>query len=111
MVRQIAALGYDCRWCVISAASVGALHKRERGFLLAHSRRQRCEEGSYQSIQPKSKESERKNLNFLCAGEVESYMGRSVNGIPFQLDRIRGLGNAVVPDQAKEAFKILMGLK
>ncbi len=36
VVREIAEMGYDCRWCVISAASVGALHKRERWFLLAH---------------------------------------------------------------------------
>lgn len=37
VVREIASLGYDCRWCVISAASVGALHRRERWFLLAYS--------------------------------------------------------------------------
>lgn len=36
VVNEIASLGYDCRWCVISAASVGALHRRERWFLLAH---------------------------------------------------------------------------
>lgn len=37
VVREIATLGYDCRWCVISAQSVVALHRRERWFLLAHS--------------------------------------------------------------------------
>ena len=38
VVREIAKMGYDCRWCVISAASVGALHIRERWFLLAHTK-------------------------------------------------------------------------
>ena len=38
VVRQIASMGYDCRWCIISAASVGALHRRERWFLLAHTK-------------------------------------------------------------------------
>ncbi len=38
MVGAITALGYDCRWIVISAASVGALHRRERWFLLAYSK-------------------------------------------------------------------------
>jgi site-specific DNA-cytosine methylase len=37
VVREIAERGYDCRWCTLSAASVGAMHKRERWFLLAHS--------------------------------------------------------------------------
>jgi DNA (cytosine-5)-methyltransferase 1 len=36
VLKELAALGYDCRWTVISAASVGAPHKRERWFLLAH---------------------------------------------------------------------------
>lgn len=31
--------------------------------------------------------------------------------LPNHVDRIKGLGNAVVPEQAKEAFKTLMGLK
>lgn len=29
-------IGYDCRWTCLSAASVGAPHKRERWFLLAY---------------------------------------------------------------------------
>jgi len=38
VVKEITKMGYDCRWCVISAASVGALHRRERWFLLAHAK-------------------------------------------------------------------------
>lgn len=38
VVECITEMGYDCRWCVISAASVGALHRRERWFLLANSK-------------------------------------------------------------------------
>jgi DNA (cytosine-5)-methyltransferase 1 len=37
VVKELASLGYDCRWTTLSAASVGAPHKRERWFLLAHS--------------------------------------------------------------------------
>jgi DNA (cytosine-5)-methyltransferase 1 len=43
--------------------------------------------------------------------EVEPNVGRVVNGIPFRMDRIKALGNGVVPQQAKKAFMNLMGLK
>lgn len=37
VIRAFTEMGYDCRWTCLSAASVGAPHKRERWFLLAHS--------------------------------------------------------------------------
>jgi hypothetical protein len=33
------------------------------------------------------------------------------NGTPFRVDRIKALGNGVVPLQVKTAFELLMGLK
>ncbi len=36
VIREFTEMGYDCRWTCLSAASVGAPHKRERWFLLAH---------------------------------------------------------------------------
>lgn len=42
--------------------------------------------------------------------EVEPDVGRMVDGVPFRVDRIKRLGNAVVPNQAKEAFERLMGI-
>lgn len=43
--------------------------------------------------------------------KIVSSVRRTTNGVPCHMDRIRGLGNAMVPQQAKEAFEILMGLK
>lgn len=36
VIRAFTEIGYDCRWTCLSASSVGAPHKRERWFLLAH---------------------------------------------------------------------------
>lgn len=41
---------------------------------------------------------------------VEPNVGRVANGISNRVDRLRGLGNAVVPAQAREAFMRLGGL-
>jgi uncharacterized protein YjeT (DUF2065 family) len=32
------------------------------------------------------------------------------DGTPFEVERLRGLGNGVVPQQARKAFKKLMGI-
>ena len=152
IIREIAQMGYDCRWCVISAASVGAKHRRERWFLLAHtnnhgsptdsdreSSRERIAQGkgSLQSqkddgeierasglsddvadtgceCEKSKKKPEWPSLHFAGCNrfwKTEPELDRMADGIQFRVDRIRALGNAVVPQQAKEAFKILMGIK
>ena len=38
VLQELTQRGYDCRWTMLSAAEVGAKHKRERWFMLAHRR-------------------------------------------------------------------------
>jgi DNA (cytosine-5)-methyltransferase 1 len=114
VVREVAEMGYDCRWCVISAESVGATHKRERWFLLAYSESKRLQaerfaEREESGFSISSGESEHASTNKRW--KAESGLGRMADGVPRRLDRIKALGNAVVPKQATQAFEILMGLK
>jgi DNA (cytosine-5)-methyltransferase 1 len=46
-----------------------------------------------------------------CWWAAEPNVGRVAHGVPLRVDRLKRLGNAVVPAQAKEAFEELMGLK
>lgn len=71
----------------------------------------------------KAQESELKTSNAMQArvfsgGQTEKEwwisepaVDRVVNGLPNRVDRIKGLGNAVVPLQAKTAFERLIGFK
>lgn len=38
VIEELTEIGYDLRWCMLSASRVGANHKRERWFLLAHTK-------------------------------------------------------------------------
>lgn len=39
VIKDLAIMGYDCRWLCIRASDVGAPHHRDRWFCLAHSKR------------------------------------------------------------------------
>jgi len=45
VIGELAALGYDAEWGVISAADAGAPHKRERWWCVAYTHSQRCQNG------------------------------------------------------------------
>lgn len=118
VVRQITALGYDSRWCVISAHSVGSPQERERWFLLAHLDRVTGGE-TYSQAQPitgeqktrlRSSGSHRGTVSGDYWVQNQRPLHGMVDGLPFELDRAKGLGNSVCPQQAEKAFKILMGL-
>jgi len=193
VILELTEVGYDLRWCMLSAADVGAPHRRERWFLLAaregetpmaNPNSERWEsktglgdreplptspegttisggqgipsmadtesigvQGLWTSGQPQPDSHGQSGLP-VCQSEnsgderpTESIMGRVAHGISFdvvesrkahldpnywkeepegiprvtedreqRVDRIKRLGNAVVPLQARTAFEYLMGI-
>lgn len=116
VIKEFTEVGYDCRWTCLSAASVGANHKRERWFLLANSNSPRQMQDASQS--------EKRINNFELTGtsyirrwdnaknwwKIEPSVGRVVDECAFRVDRIKALGNGVVPLQVKTAFELLIGI-
>lgn len=117
VVRSLADFGYDCRWTTVSAAEVGAAHKRRRWFLLAHAHGKtlRFEQGrgggTSRGISAlDSPNGDTRLAPWTREGGFESGVFGTGDGIPFAVDRDRCLGNSVVPAAAREAFQRLIGM-
>ncbi len=91
VLGDLAALGYDAEWHCIPASAVGAPHRRDRVWIIAY---------------PGGLPAERYRPNL---GEVsqrdwwltEPDVGRVAHGVPLRVDRLRALGNAIVPQIAE----------
>lgn len=129
ILRDLAEMGYDAGWCTYPAAWVGAIHRRERIFTVAYAT---CERWGYMDkIKQNQCESFfTQNLDYtqtgtglvtdaidiLRAGERALYLGggtdiRNDDGLSPGVDRIRCLGNAVMPQQAYPIFAAIAELE
>ena len=116
ILRDLALVGYDAEWQMLSAATVGAPHIRERVFILAYSQGLRCGgvNGFFDDWQAKREVNasnnpigfEGKELSKRWKGKPQ--MGGVVYGVSANMDSIRGLGNAVIPQVAEFIGRIIM---
>ena len=108
---DLAAIGYDAEWHCIPAAAIGAPHKRDRIFILAYpnierpQKQQPKEEPRVDEIRP-YRISVRQDWG--TSYPSETFIRRGVPGIPRRVDRIRSLGNAVVPQVAQAIGEAIM---
>ena len=111
---SLAEIGYDAEWHIVSAADVGAPHLRKRVWLVADAdgagfgerRRSQPMEAQQLSAQRRSASSrwqDRYNENWT----TEPSICRVLDGIPHRVDRLRGLGNAIVPQIAQHIARTL----
>jgi len=95
--EAMASIGYDTRWCTLSAAEVGANHKRERWFCLAHSNHNRFRKSIQQECKFKSQEP----ADTWSDGEVQSVANPDSLRKLSKQGRHEGFshkGNGVIPD-------------
>lgn len=119
VLGDLAGVGFDAEWSVLSACSMGAAHMRRRVFVLAHPHRQHgwpwiWDSTSRQtwSIQARSSfESSRTRTRARLANPSKLYRG--INGLPAGLDenylRNRAIGNGVYPPVAEWIGRRIIG--
>ncbi len=112
VLSDLAGLGFDGEWGVVSACSVGAPHTRGRVFIVAYSDRVARSLAGQRLVWP---------TDLQAAGRVaegahgsgrgwlvEPGVGRVADGLPDRVDRLRALGNAVVPRVAEGVGRMIM---
>jgi DNA (cytosine-5)-methyltransferase 1 len=95
VLSDLAALGYDAEWHCIPASAVGAPHRRDRIWIVGHAV---ADAHARRELQPQRR---------ICdvgrwLGDsgwwlTEPDVGRVAHGVPSRVDRLKALGNAVVP--------------
>lgn len=100
VIADLASLGYDAEWDSVSAASIGAPHIRERLFIVAYA------SGG-------GRNGWTGDIGATGGGEpahpswwaTEPNVGRVAHGVPSRVDRLRALGNGVVPQVAEHVAR------
>lgn len=99
VLSDLESQGYACWTFNLPAVAFDAPHRRERIFIVAHAnnrRRQQRDEG-----ERRLSELDQNGKGKVGQWQVEPPVGRVANGVPDRVDRLRGLGNAVVPQVAE----------
>lgn len=138
VLGDLASLGYDAEWHCIPASYVGAPHRRDRIWIVAYpAQLQRDGSNHYTGVclereqisefrdhrrQKDVADNGRIAAQVSIAGkfsaiqilernlwwEVEPDVGRVAHGIPARVDRLKSLGNAVVPQIPEILGKAIM---
>ncbi|OXI24328.1 DNA cytosine methyltransferase [Burkholderia sp. AU15512] len=114
VLGDLAAMGFDAEWGIVSAADTEAPHLRERIWVVAHANGNRYEGAPSRETttrtndgkQPRS-EALRRTCSTWPSWPNEPRVGRVAYGMAHRAHRIKALGNGQVPRVAATAFTLL----
>lgn len=99
VLGDLAEVRYDCEWHCISASELGAHHHRDRVWIIAYPNGAGLQERPLLSRISSQERCNDYGENSPLGGArfAVPELVRRLHGIPRRVDRIKGLGNAVVP--------------
>lgn len=110
VLSDLSSAGFDAEWEVLSACESGAPHTRERVFIVAYPSSERLDENpvldriSHSSLREATRDSWRSRLDygngFKLRRVPDFEFHRMAYGISDTVDRVKSLGNAIVPQVA-----------
>lgn len=115
VLGDLARMGFDAKWGVLSAHETGSPHLRKRMWICAYSdgeRWPRRGEGYIKSEQKNGLEPSGlvvPSKAWETSAEKKSIILGMVDGVANGMDRIKAAGNGQCPQQAALAWKIIMG--
>src|SRR3990167_4759872 len=95
VLGDLAEIGFDAEWHCIPASAIGAAHVRDRVWIIAYSKRDQWNKGSGETGAMVTATSHQ--FGGYSWGAPTPRISRASDGIPDRLDRLKSLGNAVVP--------------
>ena len=105
VLGTLAALGYDAEWHCIPASAVGAPHRRDRVWIVAYPYGNGLEGGVLPNCLRQAAGQIKTEISLSNGGGWDclpaSRICRVATRLPNQMDRLRGLGNAIVPQIAE----------
>jgi DNA (cytosine-5)-methyltransferase 1 len=103
ILKDLAGLGYDCRWGRLGVRHFGADHHRARLWLLAYTNKAQRQGGQLSS------RAQTKYEMFGCVDWWQNQPGmeRVAHGMANQVDRLKAIGNGQVPAVARLAWEVL----
>jgi DNA (cytosine-5)-methyltransferase 1 len=112
VLSELESIGYACGATVLPACAVNAWHRRDRVWIIAHSERWNESElgicgGQMQRESEKAPNRPLYGGDFGMGWDTESRVLRSRHGVSDGVDRLHGLGNAIVPQVAAEIIRCI----
>ena len=119
VLGDLAASGYDIRWRCLSAAEVGAPHRRDRLWIVADAKQNSCTCTARQrrvETLGKAKAGFQNGAEQFQSGLKtrngsgwisEPDVGRVANGVASRVDQLKALGNGQVPQVVAKAWELL----